>query len=143
MDEPEWILASRSLLTFLEADGEGSPAQLREVLRRLLAAAEPLALPDTDEEAPEQELNAAYRHFYGRAEDRFPAFSQAHREDGGWAADDLGDIGQEIQRVVRSWEADLREAALWEFRFGYEHHWGAAHAVPLLAWLEANAFNPQ
>jgi hypothetical protein len=38
--------------------------------------------------------------------------------------DDLADIASDMQKVLWLWDHASVEIALWEFRWGYENHWG-------------------
>ena len=136
MNEPEWIAVSRSFLAFLEADGEGSPEELEALLDRLLRSAEPLSLPDTEQEAPERDALEVYKHWYVLAQRRLSSLADLGSEDGRWILDDLADIATELDRTLNVWDAELPEAAQWEFRFGFEEHWGRQHARPLLRYLQ-------
>ncbi len=136
MDDPEWITVSRRFLAFLESDGEGSTTDLAGELEHLLAAGADVGLPDTDEEAPERDALVTYKRWYACAQRRFPTLADSDCEPGGrWAGDDLADIATDLEEAVDLWEEGLRRAALWEFRFGWQTHWGPHHARPLLDWL--------
>ena len=55
-------------------------------------------------------------------------------------ADDLADIYRDLQDGLQSWqhwEAEKRRNALWQWRFGFESHWGAhaADALRAVHWL--------
>jgi hypothetical protein len=56
-------------------------------------------------------------------------------------ADDLADIHGDLAAGLRSYDAGQLDAAVWEWRFGFAHHWGA-HAVNatrvLHTWLQDN-----
>ena len=136
MDDPEWITASRRFLAFLESDGEGSAAELARELEHLLSAGADVGLPETDEEAPQRDALATYKRWYACAQRRFPALADSDDETGGrWVGDDLADIATELEQAVDLWEAGLSRAAQWEFRFGWQTHWGPDHARTLLDWL--------
>ncbi|MCS7272220.1 MAG: DUF5063 domain-containing protein, partial [Gemmataceae bacterium] len=58
--------------------------------------------------------------------------------------DDLADIYRQVVSGLRAFEAGRQAVALWEWGFGFRHHWGehATGAIRALhAWLAANAFN--
>lgn len=42
----------------------------------------------------------------------------------GFAIDDLGDIAGDLTEVLWWLEQGEEATAIWEYRFGYEHHWG-------------------
>ena len=122
-------------------------------LSRLLATA--LALPALEFETPE--IDAAdvpedeWRRAFAAA-GRLPVdlYKDLYdpEPDGtkepimGSLSDDLADIYGDVVRGLRAYEEKDIEAALWEWRFNFAHHWGA-HATAairvLQQWLQANA----
>jgi hypothetical protein len=40
------------------------------------------------------------------------------------AADDLADIAGDLVEVLWHFDNSTPEEAVWEYRFGYQHHWG-------------------
>ena len=43
----------------------------------------------------------------------------------GSAHDDLQDIYRDLKEVKWAWENNSAEDGLWQFHWGYDHHWGA------------------
>ena len=95
-------------------------------------------LPDDEIEAPQ----ATYRYFYERASAAFPTLGHyevvANSEIGmADAIDDLSDIAIDLMETI--WHLDhLRSAdAIWNFRFGYQTHWGV-HLHSLRSYLHSS-----
>jgi hypothetical protein len=62
----------------------------------------------------------------------------------GSLSDDIADIYRDVVSGLWAFEAGRPAAALWEWGFGFRHHWGehATGAIRALhAWLAANAFD--
>lgn len=62
----------------------------------------------------------------------------------GSLSDDLGDIYRDVVTGLRAFESGRRAVAVWEWGFGFRHHWGehATGAIRALhAWLAADAFD--
>ena len=141
----------------MDGDDEGEAAALAAfiLLSRLLAAA--LALPGLEFETPEidaadvsedewKDAYAAagrlpvdlYRHFHD------PSPDGLEEPTVGSLSDDLADVYRDVVRGLRAYEQKDVEAAIWEWRFNFAHHWGA-HATAairvLQSWLQANAFS--
>ncbi|WP_176399771.1 DUF5063 domain-containing protein [Novosphingobium sp. B 225] len=87
--------------------------------------------PDsTDVDAPRTDM----KQFGGQAASSFPElgfYPQVHPLEGfeqeigqGWGLDDLTDIASDLAEVL--WFLDQRRVndAIWQFRWGYENHWG-------------------
>jgi hypothetical protein len=49
-------------------------------------------------------------------------------------SDDLLDVYRDVMRGLALWDAGLPPAAIWEWRFYFEHHWGD-HAIDALRAL--------
>jgi hypothetical protein len=49
-------------------------------------------------------------------------------------SDDLLDVYRDVMRGLALWDAGLPPAAMWEWRFHFEHHWGD-HAIDALRAL--------
>jgi hypothetical protein len=58
----------------------------------------------------------------------------------GALSDDVADVYADLARGLALWAADKRDAAVWEWRFGFDIHWGD-HAVDALRALH-RACNP-
>ncbi len=132
-----WIETSRAFLRFLEAEGEGSNGDLKAHLAALVAVAEATPLPnlEDDEEHDPQVHEEAY---WGRhAVRRFPALGPYEIADErfGWAPGDLSELALELEQSLAIADAGKLVLAQWEWRFGYDTHWGWAHAQPLLQHL--------
>ncbi|MFN0278247.1 MAG: DUF5063 domain-containing protein [Pyrinomonadaceae bacterium] len=56
----------------------------------------------------------------------------------GDAIDDLADIALDMFEVIWLWENTSTENALWQFRGGYENHWGE-HLRNLQLYIKANS----
>ena len=60
----------------------------------------------------------------------------------GSLSDDIADIYSDVMDGLRLYQAGNRAAAVWKWRFGVQHHWGA-HATgairALHSWLATNA----
>ncbi len=72
---------------------------------------------------------------------RFPELYTSHEDDleaaDRWTLmpwDDLGDLYHDVRVVDDMLEAGHDADARWEFRFGFEQHWGE-HALRLLGYL--------
>lgn len=136
-DEPEWVRESRSFLAFLAADGPGETGELRARLHRLLVLGERTPPPDeTGGPAPPRSV------FVPDAARRFEHLDAGDDPDARWVSDDPRDIAGDLATAIAAWDAGQVASAAWEWRFGYETHWGALHARPLLAWLEAGSRQP-
>jgi hypothetical protein len=62
----------------------------------------------------------------------------------GSLSDDIADIYRDVVSGLWAYEVGRRAAAVWEWGFGFRHHWGehATGAIRALhAWLAANAFD--
>jgi hypothetical protein len=62
----------------------------------------------------------------------------------GSLSDDIADIYRDVVSGLRAFETGRRAAAVWEWGFGFRHHWGehATGAIQALhAWMAANAFD--
>ena len=136
--EPEEIHAVvLDFIHLLEEGGGDEPANLRslELCLDRLALACHSAHPELDceEDAPTED----YLRIRQLAAARFPKLSfyyeaskitDASREpevlleDG---LDDVADIARDLYAVLWYWDHDCRKTALWQFRWGYEIHWGA------------------
>ena len=58
--------------------------------------------------------------------------------------DDLADIYRDVESGLREFQAGRRAQAVWEWGFGFRHHWGehATGAIRALhSWLQENAFD--
>jgi len=135
-----WIEASRDFLSFLEADGEGSIHDLAERLAGLIAVAEATPLPslDTDEEHEPDVHDEEY--WGGHAVRRFPALAQLYPMPDdlyGLGAIDLAELALELEQSLVIADAGKPVLAQWEWRFGFDTHWGWAHAQPLLSYLKS------
>jgi hypothetical protein len=58
----------------------------------------------------------------------------------GSLSDDIADVYADLSRGLALWAADQREAAVWQWRFAFEIHWGD-HAIDALRALH-RACNP-
>ena len=62
----------------------------------------------------------------------------------GSIADDIIDIYRDVVTGLRAYHAGNKLGALWEWAFGFQHHWGT-HATDAMraihAWLAANDFD--
>lgn len=125
----------------------------RERLNRLVRALDALVWeyhkssdvdPDDNEtEAPEIE----YRAIYKRAGAAFPELGYYSKVDPiegleqciglADAIDDLTDIARDLKEVLWHIENTSLSNAVWEFRFGYQTHWGE-HLHSLRAYLHTS-----
>ncbi len=55
----------------------------------------------------------------------------------GDAVNDLADIATDMYEVVWLWEHTMLENALWQYRWGYENHWGD-HLRNLQLYVKTN-----
>jgi hypothetical protein len=129
---------------------DGSSASAREALRRtahLYSAALELPRPDTeglasdgaDVEVPPKSLQQVAKraaelpiNFYGETID--PLMVPPGETGLGSTVDDVGDIYLEIARGLMLYDLGRAVEALWEWRFGFQTHWGK-HATGLLRAL--------
>ena len=80
--------------------------------------------------------------FYGEVFDPLPV--PPEEPVVGSLADDLCDIYRDVVTGLRAYEAGLRAHAVWEWGFGFRHHWGehATGAIRALhCWLADNALD--
>ncbi len=99
---------------------------------------------DYDSEAPSTD----YNHLKQLAIARFPGFGYYNEPKNitekigeaeiliGDALDDIAGITGDLYKVLWYWENENEKVALWNFCFGYEHHWGA-HLRSLQIYLYA------
>jgi hypothetical protein len=66
----------------------------------------------------------------------FDPYSEDEEEVTGSLADDLADIYRELRSGLRKWKRGQTGAALWDWRFGFESHWGE-HATGALRALRS------
>jgi hypothetical protein len=133
----------------LEGSGEGESAARQALLRLANLYAAALALPpewgDTPvgkpelEDVDEEELRKAIQNcarlpleLYGEVFD--PLAVPPEQPGIGSLSDDIGDIYKDVGRGLREYEAGCRAEALWEWGFGFKHHWGA-HATSAIRAL--------
>jgi hypothetical protein len=99
--------------------------------------------PSTDSSRGESPMPAALddladylgaRRYYREIFDPYSEPSEA--EVVGDLIDDFGDIYRELSGGLSEWQAGTRGEALWEWRFGFEGHWGE-HATSALRALFA------
>lgn len=107
-------------------------AQLCEALDRLVIEYHlaPNVEPDTEDLAP----SIPYEPLLARASASFPElglYAHADPMEGlkqelgqGDAIDDLTDIARDLSGVLWQIEHGTINDAIWEFRFGYQTHWG-------------------
>jgi hypothetical protein len=143
-------LAIERYLNLLDRD----PADGESGLRNLALALDHLVSvyfethhvePAGDEEAPSR----SYAEFYQRAGKAFPELGLYPYADPGEekplvadAIDDIADIAGDLAEVL--WHFDNTSVAngVWEYRFGYQHHWGDhlhslrnyLHSTRVAAW---------
>lgn len=133
-----WIETGRAFLRFLEADGEGRLADLKAHLAALIAVAEATVLPDLEEDQEHDPEVHEEDYWSAHAARRFPSLGvYAQSDDGyGLATGDLSELALELEQSLAIADAGKPVLGQWEWRFGYETHWGWAHAQPLLKHLE-------
>ncbi|MDP1631381.1 MAG: hypothetical protein Q8L66_08170 [Caulobacter sp.] len=136
-ETPPWIEASRAFLHLLEAEGEGAVADLKAALTALVAAAEGTRLPEIDEDQEHDPLVHEETWWMAHVQRRFPKLGLYAAPDGlyGDAAGDLAELALELEQSLSIADAGKPVLAQWEWRFGYDTHWGWAHAQPLLMHL--------
>lgn len=98
--------------------------------------------PDTEELSP----SIAYEPLADRAAASFPGlgyYADVEPQDGvgqeialGNAIDDLADIAGDLSGVLWHIERGALNDAIWEFRFGYQTHWGT-HLLSLRRFLHS------
>jgi hypothetical protein len=141
-DPNAWITLSRDFLAFVSTEGEGSLDDLAGKVSALVALAEATELPtlsDAENELDEHPSPAS--DWLTHAEQRFPALTdwRPDEADLGYAPDNVCEIAEELDRSLQLLAQGHAIPALWEWRFGYEHHWGPHHAAPLLTQLALRA----
>jgi len=142
-DPNAWIALSRDFLAFVEAEEEGSLADLAEKVAALVALAEATELPALSEREPEPPEDVTHDGgWLDRAERRFPALAAWREEDDGYAPDNVGEMAEDLERALKVLDLGHPSHALWEWRFNYESHWGPHHAAPLLAQLALRGVTP-
>lgn len=135
-----FVEALRAFLAFVdrfqELDEHQRTDQAVRSLTKLYTAA--LDLPAVDTKAPVERahpepppMGTGFEiQYYWNAFDPF--------ETGGGGlgdlSDDIGDIYSDLKRGLASYEEGDTNAAIWEWRFGFEFHWGV-HAVDALRVL--------
>jgi len=133
-----WTETSRAFLRFLEAEGEGRLADLKAHLAALIAVAEATPLPDLDQDEEHDPQVHEETYWSGHARRRFPTLGsyELPGDEFGLADGDLAELALELEQSLAIADAGKAVLAQWEWRFGYETHWGWAHAQPLLKYLE-------
>ncbi|MAK99692.1 MAG: DUF5063 domain-containing protein [Citromicrobium sp.] len=116
------------------------PADGSEGLRRLVLALDALVAvyfrtddvePGEEDDAPEKGYSAQYQ----RAAEAYPELGLYPYADPGGdpgedepmvadAIDDIADIAGDLTEVLWHFENSSEETGIWDFRFGYQHHWG-------------------
>lgn len=105
--------------------------------------------PGGEIDAPQKDYPGLYRH----AADAYPELGLYPYADPGGdpgeeeplvadAIDDITDIAGDLSEVVWFLENSSEAHAIWEFRFGYQHHWGDhlhnlrnyLHSSSIAAW---------
>jgi hypothetical protein len=120
------------------------------LLPQLYSAA--LLLPDTDAEAQDcegQSTNPALGRalskkllafdYYREVFD--PYAGESEKPVVGSLSDDLADIYGELAKGLACWDAGNRSGAMWEWRFGFQTHWGEhlTGAMRALYWCVARS----
>ena len=116
------------------------PADGLDGLRQLVLALDRLVAVyfQTEDIEPGDEVDAPqkdYPNLYRRAADAYPELGLYPYADPGGdpgedepmvadAIDDLADIAGDLKEVLWHFENSSEANAIWEFRFGYQHHWG-------------------
>ena len=136
--------AARALLAL--PDVVGTPAQREEKLRSALdrlalayGSVKSMSFPEGEQPEPPRAEYTVVRArfaaafpglgFYNAVLDLSEPQKQAEVTTGD-ALDDLADIALDLQEVLDRSKASI-EDALWDFRFGFQTHWGAH-----LRWLQ-------
>jgi hypothetical protein len=138
----------KAIRSFLDTSLTAEPPSISGVVRSLDELA--LAYADTPNVAPSDDMREPPEHnydsTYGVLRLRFPDLGyytvvdplQALEDPAsvGDAIDDLADIAGELFEVLWRLETLGLEEAQWDFRFGYDTHWGT-HLHSLRAYLHA------
>ncbi len=64
----------------------------------------------------------------------------------GSLSDDMADIYRDVVTGLQEYRAGRREQAVWEWSWGFQHHWGgdATNAIRALhCWLETHGFDAE
>jgi Domain of unknown function (DUF5063) len=147
MNQKEILTVINDFIGLLEKGLNDEQANLRslELILDRLALAYHFAevdLEDYDTDAPARE----YKLLRQLASTRFPRFGYYNEPKNiteqiqetelitGDSVDDVADIASDLYKVLWYWEKKSEKAALWEFSFGYEHHWGR-HLRSLQSYL--------
>lgn len=145
-----FVEAAKSYVDMIESRPPDSTDFLRSVegpLARLVASA--IELPDAEptlsEPAPrDTRVPEGLLELIGDADiywDIFdPAKTLVEPEVGaGSLTDDLGDVYLDLKRGLALWDRALAADAVWEWKFGFQTHWGL-HAIRALRVIHCRLY---
>jgi hypothetical protein len=138
-DSSEVVSAIRAFRAMVENGGREDPAVLIAVTTKLLETAsrmkgeavgvERLERPDRSASEDHLVVQAKFAHLHTTHADDVAA-----EEWTPMPLDDLGDLYHDICVVDDLFLDGFEASARWQFRFGFENHWGE-HALSLIGYL--------
>jgi Domain of unknown function (DUF5063) len=142
----EFAVRARAFVEFVDrAAALALPDRLLAVRARLLdvyTAALSLPLDESADDVDAQTSPMPPRVDFGAHDEYWEVFDPYIEAEAliGALSDDVADVYADLARGLALWEADKRDAAVWEWRFGFDIHWGD-HAIDALRALH-RACNP-
>lgn len=131
-------IAIRGFCSVVEGGETQSYSAMIVALTKLMEVAARMTNEDVDQVDLAASRDILSDHKFVRS--RFPNLETACPDDqdakgiSGWPHDDLGDIYHDLRGVEDVLALGAEIDARWQFRWGFEMHWGA-HAVALLGYL--------
>ena len=152
MNDPldEFRSAAEPYCEVVEAAAAGDDDVYGTILQRLAslyaaAVRLPRVGPETEDDLPDRpttedeaaligRLSALFepRDFYWSVE---PDEARPKKNVlGGTVSEDLASVCRDVKQGLLAWDASPKDDVIWEWSFGFDHHWGR-HAVDALAVL--------
>ena len=146
MSAADFAVRARAFVEFIDrAASLALPDRLLAVRAQLLdvyTAALSLPLVESAEDFDEQTSPLPPRLEFGEHDEYWEVFDPYIEAEAliGSLSDAVADVYADLARGLALWAADKRDAAVWQWRFAFEIHWGD-HAIDALRALH-RACNP-